>query len=183
MDGRITGYTKGLVTAGKFVLTERIITVITRVFTDVLMIRFIITDPEWGWVWSLVVVTPIYILVCMIIVAVSDYYQLRGIDITGIEEMRKILDSDLQKKQIFKRFVRWFMRRRITIFLVGSCVYLDPDYVTLMLRRAEDSFLKTIFRITIPSVAVSMVFWTTIYWLAYQPMKDTEWARWVVENL
>ena len=165
-------------------MTERIITIATRVFTDVPMLAFIMTDPVFGWVKCMLYITPLYVFFCAVVIFVSDYFHANGIDITGIEEMRTIRSSqELKKRQFIKRFIKWFMHREVLIFWIGSWFYLDPDYVTLMIRKKGDSFLKTILTITVPSVLVSMFFWTTLYWLVYQPFKHTVWAQWIVERL
>ena len=158
--------------AAKFIITERVITIGTRVFTDVPMFYFIVSDPKYGWIKSMIWITPVYIFFCALVVYVSDKFNDKGIDITGIEEMRSIaLSSEISKKNIIKRFIRWFMSRKSLIFIFGSIFYLDPDYVTLMIRDRNDSFLKVMLKITIPSVLISMLWWNTIYWLAYQPVK------------
>lgn len=177
----IVSFVRGLVITGKFFLTERIITVATRIFTDVPMLYFILRDDHYGWLHSLVFVTPVYILVCMAIVSINDLFYSRNIDITGIEEMRLIAHSTPTKYQFFKRFIKWFMQRRATIFWIGSFYYLDPDYVTLLLRKEGDSFMKTTLRITIPSVFISMIFWTSVYWALYQVFKEKTWAIKLVE--
>lgn len=165
-------------------MTERIITIATRVFTDVPMLALIIADPKLGWLKCMLYVTPLYVLVCAGIVYISDRFHENGVDITGIEEMRMIRGSgELKKRQFIKRFIRWFMHREVLIFWIGSWFYLDPDYVTLMIRKKGDSFLKTTLTLTVPSVLVSMFFWSTLYWLVYQPFKHTAWAQWVVEHL
>lgn len=148
------------------------------------MIAFILADSRYGWLKSMVFVTPLYIVVCAAIVFISDSFHARGIDITGIEEMRATAQrADLERRQFVKRFVRWFMARESLIFWIGSWFYLDPDYVTLMLRKKGDSFMKVMVKITIPSVIVSMLVWSTVYWAAYQPFKHAAWARWIADNL
>lgn len=170
--------------ATKFVVTERIITVATRFFTDVPMLGFILADPTWGWVKSMIFVTPLYVLVCAMIVFIHDRFHEKGIDLTGIEEMRDTCsDETLKKNQLVKRFIRWFMQRESLIFWIGSFFYLDPDYVTLMLRKKGDSFVKTVLTLTVPSVIISMLVWTTVYWAIYQPFKDMAWAKWISGNL
>lgn len=81
------------------------------------------------------------------------------------------------RTQIIQRFISWFMRSRKTIFWIGSWFYLDPDYVTLLLRDRRKSFLSDLFRITLPSVCISMFVWTPIWWGAY---RGYEWAKWLM---
>jgi hypothetical protein len=183
LTAKILEFAKGSGKAGKFLITERIITVATRVFTDVPMLGFILGDPEYGWLKSMLLVTPGYILVVVGIIVISDLFHSNGIDITGIEEMRQVANQNLERKQWAKRIIAWIMRKESLIFWVGSWFYLDPDYVTLMLRKKEDSLLKTTIKLVIPSVLISMVFWSTVYWLVYQPFKHMEWAKWLADKI
>lgn len=180
---RFLTFAKGTGKVGKFILSDRVIGWATNALTDIPMLYFILSDPVFGWLKCMVFVTPLYVLICAVIVAFCDYFSRKGIDVTGIEEMRAIKHEALEKRQIFKRFIRWFMHRESLIFWIGSCIHLDPDYVTLMLRKKEDSFLKTTIMLTLPSVVVSMLYWTTIYWLVYQLFKNTEWAKWLAERI
>lgn len=180
---KILDLAKGTGKVGKFFVTERIITVATRIFTDVPMLAFVLGDPQYGWLKAMLYVTPLYILVVIAIVAVCDLFHKKGIDITGIEEMRSISNEELGKRQYVKRFIAWFMKRESSIFWIGSWFYLDPDYVTLMLRRKGDSFLKTLVKLVIPSVLISMLVWTTLYWAVYQPFKHMAWAQWLAERI
>ncbi|MBI5133821.1 MAG: hypothetical protein HZA81_00305 [Candidatus Taylorbacteria bacterium] len=183
LKDKLLVFAKGTGKAGKFFVTERIITVATRIFTDVPMLAFIVGDPEFGWLKAIVFVTPLYVMVCIAIVLISDFFLKNGVDITGIEEARALSDENLTHNQFTARFVRWFTKRRLLIFWVGSIYYLDPDYVTLLLRRKEDGLMKTTIKITVPSVLLSMLFWSTLYWLIYQPFKHTEWAQWLAERI
>ncbi len=163
---------------GKFVITERIITALTRT-VDVLMIYFIWTDPGiWGLVKCFLFVTPVYLAFCGLVVYISDQIHSKGFDVTGIEELRKIADKKYEKKQYIKRFASWTLRRRLTIFWVGSWFYLDPDYVTLLLRDKTKGFWYMLFTITLPSVLCSMIVWTSAYWLA---CRGVEGAQWLIE--
>jgi hypothetical protein len=141
------------------------------------MFYFIIKYPSGGWFYSLIVVTPIYIGMCCMIVYISDQFAKRKIDITGIEEMRTIADAQLEKKQVFKRIVKWIMQREFAIFWIGSVYYLDPDYVALLMRKKGESLVSLTKRIIIPSVMISMIFWTSVYWFVYQLCKDYQWAK------
>ncbi len=161
---------------GKMLITERVITVLTRGI-DVMMVYFIVTDRTHGVMKTLVFVTPVYVVVCTIIVCLNEVLVNMGYDVTGIEELKKIAGQHHRPSQWFKRFVSWILRRRTTIFLIGSWFYLDPDYVTLLLRDKTRTVWSDILLITTPSVILSMVVWTPIYWCACGGVR---WAAWIM---
>ena len=73
---------------------------------------------------------------------------------------------------------RKIIRSRKLIFWIGSWFYLDPDYVTLLLRKKEDGYLLTFLQITLPSVVINMVVWLGAWWFAGQGFP---WAQRVLE--
>lgn len=160
-------------------LAERVITVATRVFTDVPMLAILAWDSGiTGLATTFAVVTPIYLLLCIGIVLGSDVALKKGLDITGLETLRELEHEVLEKKQWFKRIVRRILRSRKLIFWVGSWFYLDPDYVTLLLRKKEEDYVSTFLRITLPSVVISMVIWLGVWWSAVQGFR---WAVWLLK--
>lgn len=167
---------------GKAVIAERVITFLTRVL-DVAMVWIIINDPTlWGAMKAFIYITPLNIVFCGAVVWTVNVFAKRGIDITGIDEFREMTNNHYSKRQYVKRFAQWVLRRRKTIFWIGSWFYLDPDYVTLLLRRKGEGFWTTIWRITVPSTVLAMVVWTPIYWLSWQGvLRGYEWARWFLE--
>ncbi len=151
------------------IVAERIITVVTRVVTDVPMLAILAWNSGFkGLVVAFAVVTPIYLLLCIDIVIVSDAALKRGWDATGLETLRGLEHEVLEKKQWVKKFVQRILRSRRLIFWVGSWFYLDPDYVTLLLRKKEDGYASTFLKITLPSVLLSMVVWLGVWWAAVQ---------------
>lgn len=162
---------QNLLAMSRFALAERVITFLTRGL-DVMMISFIVTDPQWGWMKSMLIVSPLYAVFCSTILVGNEYYSTtRNMDITGLETLSQT------------RLGKWMLQRQWTIFWFGSLVLLDPDYVSLLLHKRGQSVWRTVFTTTIPSVVYSMIFWTTVYWLIYQPFKETSWAKWIVANL
>lgn len=160
-------------------LAERAITFATRVFTDVPMLAILAWDSGVkGLVTTFVVVTPIYLVFCVGVVLISDAGLKRGLDLTGLETLRELEHSVLEKKQWFKRIIRRILRSRRLIFWVGSWFYLDPDYVTLLIRKKEEGYISTFFKITLPSVIISMVVWLGVWWAAVQGFL---WAVWMLE--
>lgn len=163
------------------VAVERILTVLTR-FIDGLMIWFLAMDPNHGVngvVQAFVVVTPVYFAVCLGIVYVSDVFHKKGVDMTGLEELRELEHAELKKGQWIKRLLRKVLMSKRLIFWVGSWFYLDPDYVTLLLREREAGYAATFLAITLPSVVLSMTVWLGVYWAAFQGYK---WAVWLISD-
>ena len=161
------------------VLAERVITVVTRVVTDVPMVAILALDPSiQGLVTAFVIVTPIYFLLCVGVVIGSDAALRLGLDMTGLETLRELEHEVLEEKKWLQKLIRKIIRSRKLIFWIGSWFYLDPDYVTLLLRKKEDGYLLTFLQITLPSVVINMVVWLGVWWFAVQGFR---WAKWVLE--
>lgn len=160
-------------------LAERVITVATRVFTDVPMLAILAWDSGiQGLATAFFVVTPISLLLCIAVVLINDAGLKKGLDLTGLEKLRELEHAVLTKKQWVKRIVRRILKSRKLIFWVGSWFYLDPDYVTLLIRKKEEGYLSTFIRITLPSVVLGMVVWLGVWWAAVQGFR---WAVWLME--
>lgn len=161
---------------GKYIVTERVITFLTRI-VDALMIYFIWTIPDYGVVYAFVVGGIVYFVLCASVIYINDVFLRNGYDITGIEELRQMAHRSYPQKNWVKRLVSWMLKRKTTIFLVGSWFYLDPDYVTLLLRDKDKGLVASLTKITLPSVIISMAVWTPIYWCA---CKGYTWAVWLI---
>ena len=165
------------------IVAERVITVLTRVLTDVPMVAILAWDSGLvGTLLALVVVTPIYFLLCVAIVVSSDLAQeKKGIDITGLETLRELEGEILEEKRWVSRVVQKVLKSRKLIFWVGSWFYLDPDYVTLLLRKKEEGYAHTFLRITLPAVLISMVVWLGVWWAAVKGYHLAQWfLDWVL---
>ena len=166
----------------KFFITERIITVLTRV-VDALIIYLIVLDPTiHGGIKAFIYTTPLNILLCVFVVYVLDVFARNGYDLSGLEEYREMIHVQYRKEQYIKRFAQWVLKRRGTIFWVGSWFYLDPDYVTLLLRDKAKGFWTNILKITVPSTILAMVIWVPFWWCVVNAfLKGSEWAKWFME--
>lgn len=90
-----------------------------------------------------------------------------GHDVTGI---------DAFKEWIWKpgpwSLKRWVMQKTAgsywPMILVGSVFHIEPDYVTLMLRKPNESVPSVLLRVTAPAVLWSIGFWTMVYWGAWE---------------
>jgi len=159
--------------ATKFFITERLLGLITRLI-DVGMIYIIATTSEYAALKCFLIMTPLNIAMSILVIYTIDKLNEFGFDVTGIEEMRKIESVVYESNNYFKRFIQWMLRRKSTIFLIGSWFYLDPDYVTLFVRNRNKSFWWNISRITVPSVVYAMIIWTFFYWALFQ---GYHWVR------
>jgi hypothetical protein len=134
-----------------------------------------------GLAVAFAVVTPIYLLLCIAIVIASDEAFKKGMDLTGLETLRELERKSLGGAQWFQRIIQKILRSRKLIFWVGSWFHLDPDYVTLLLRRKEEGYAVIFLRITLPSVVVSMVVWLAVWWFAVNGFRWAVWAwEWVL---
>src|SRR5690349_8567153 len=57
-----------------------------------------------------------------------------GWDVLGLSEFNALKGADIQRRNIWKRFERWVMRRTWTIYWIGSIIF-GPHVVALLLRR------------------------------------------------
>lgn len=145
---------------GRGLLAERLLTVLTRLLIDAPMVYLFIEG------YSIYEVVGIFIPWCFIfyivIIYIYDYFVAKGYDLLGLDYLVKLQDQEISKEQIFKRLARWIVKRKVTIFLIGSLFELDPDVVAILLRKEGERGV----RILALSVVYSIVFWSIIYWLA-----------------
>lgn len=158
----------------RFIVAERVVTVLTRGF-DVLDVTLIVRN---GPITAFLVVTPLYFIFCGIVVWLSNRSTARGMDMFGIDTLRVLVTANPTELTRWKRFARWMLQRRTLIFWIGSIFYLDPDYVSLLLRKPGDGLWRSLMTITLPSVVLSQAVWVGIYWLGYQGFS---WASWLWE--
>ena len=168
--------------AVQFVLVERLLGLLARSI-DIALVVAAISDPSLhGAVNGFIIFTPIYFILCALIVVAVDALARWGVDITGIENLRSLRDSTVDPQNRLTSALRWLLLRRSTIFWIGSWFYLDPDYVTLLLRDRHRSIFSAIATITIPSVLISMIVWVPMIWLAVNAVKaGYTWAKWFLQ--
>jgi len=161
-----TFYGSFLKRIAKVVITHQIIGLGEKGI-DAVMIFLILSC---GAVIEYLIIVPIYFLYCIFIVWAYDYFLEKGHDLLELENLRVNGGAN--------RVLKWILRRRVAIFLIGSFYQLDPDGVTILLRKNRGMFWRNSFSITLPSVLVSITIWTTVYALA---IKGYEWFKWAVE--
>lgn len=148
----VTFFQKYIKKASKIVVTHQIIGLGEKVL-DILMIYLLIKYPVYV---AFVVVTLLYYAYTLFVVMAYDYFLAKGYDLLELENLKKH-GADPESSKL----LQWILKRRTTIFMVGSCCQLDPDGVTILLRK-DRNFWKNAFMITLPSVIVCMVWWTTV---------------------
>lgn len=162
---------------------ERAITVATRVLTDAPMLAILAWDSSvTGIATAFIAITPISFLLCVSVVMASDAaHKKTGVDWTGLETLRELEHEVLEEKRWIYRILQWILRSPRLIFWVGSWFYLDPDYVTLLLRKKGEGYIHVFLRITLPSAVLGMVVWTATYWAAVKGFWLAAWAlEWVL---
>lgn len=163
---------KGWWAITKFIVVDRILGIFTRT-VDALMIFFIINDPIYGVLKAFFIAGAYNFLLCAVTVGLNNYLAKKNYDLTGLGwfvelDYEKPVGKSIFVLEVAKRWFltakNWMLRRRATIFWIGSWFQLDPDYVTLLLQDRQRGYWRIIFSITLPSVAVAMIVWTFIYW-------------------
>jgi hypothetical protein len=156
--------------ATELILLERITTFLARLI-DSLMIYLIWEGHPFA---ELAICIPIYFALCVGFVLIYDWRTSRGVKMLALEELNNFKESKLVRedyeshifKWIWDNFVQWLLKREIALFLVGSVFVLDPNFVTLFLRKGTRSDIWDFFQITLPSAAHCVISWTIIYFLA-----------------
>jgi hypothetical protein len=157
--GSIRKLVKVVAKLSRFLLIGRVMGIGEKLL-DVLVISLII---KLGILAEYLIVVPLYSCYCMGIVMAYDYFLEKGYDFVGLEYLRNMQTGKLEKKKFFKRFLRAVMRRRYSIFWIGSVAQINPDGVTLLLRKDRTGTLKNFLAITLPSTALSIAFWTLVF--------------------
>ena len=87
----------------------------------------------------------------------------------GLEDLNALKDADIPRRKIWKRFLRWIMLRRWTIFWIGSAI-VGPPVVALLLRKNK-SWSSMIKLYIIPGTFISVLIWIPV-------MKGIGWFTW-----
>lgn len=161
----------------ELVLLERATTFFARLI-DSLMIYLLWTD---HFVAELAICVPLYFVLCVCFVSIYDWRASRGIKLLSLEKLQEFKNIRLDRKNfsaysswLRDRILQWILRKNITLFLVGSVFFFDPNFVTLLLRKSSRSWLGDFIKITLPSVIYSTIAWTIIYILAIRGMWSYE---------
>ncbi|MFZ5982077.1 MAG: hypothetical protein ACOYS2_00675 [Patescibacteria group bacterium] len=157
---------KYLIFAVGIVLYERITTALSRL-VDVLSWLLLSS----GWPFLLV------LLVAFVINVPMYYLFMRGYEVLPeFENALGDLENFMKKKIEWKDYgwrgsLKWVwnistqrvLKEKWLIFTLGSPLFLDPDWVTIILRKDKKrSDQRDFSGILIPSVAISTIFWTGV---------------------
>lgn len=145
---------------GKVIITHQVIGLGEKAI-DAAIIYLIIFH---GVAAAVLIATPLYFMFVIFVIRAYDFFLDRGYDLLELENLRANGSSKL--------FLRWILKRRVTIFLVGSFYQLDPDGVTILLRRNREAFWHNALAIALPATLLSMSIWITVFTLA---IKGYEW--------
>lgn len=150
---------------GTGVLTERILTVLTRALVDGPMIYLFVKG------FNIFEVASIFIVWCfflyLLVIYAYDYCVATGYDLLGLNYLAELKEQKIPNNQRMKRIAQWIVRREFTIFIVGSLFYLDPDVVTILLRKKGERGYKVLFYSVVYSISV----YSVIYWLGVKGVK------------
>lgn len=135
---------------GRFILAHQIIGLGDKTIDGLLLLLII----KLGLVAAIIIIVAIYFVFYSIVIKVYDYFLDNGQDILELENLKESCNDPDSNK-----ILRWILKRRTTIFLVGSCVQLDPDGVTILLRKDRKDFWGNAVKIMLPSIVVAVVCW------------------------
>lgn len=127
----------------------------------------------YGFFPSVAICTLIFFFICVHWLKIYQRFQDEGIDLQKINYLRN-LHLKL-KKSCREKFTVWILKRRMTIFFIGSPFILDPDLVTLLLRKEEYFTWRECFKITLPSAGQCILTWAGIYQLGVLGYKYFRW--------
>lgn len=126
-----------------------------------------------GFSLSVAICTLIFFFICVHWLKIYQRFQDEGIDLQKIEYFR---DLHLKQDKSFgEKITAWILKRKATIFLVGSPFVLDPDLVTLLLRKRGHFTWRECFKITLSSAAQCILVWAIIFQLGVWGFKYFRW--------
>lgn len=160
------------------VVIERLLSFADK-FVDIAMIVALII---WGPMACFLVGFVAALIFCIIVLEIELRYRATGVehlrDWAYAAEERIYRPSSIflrmaqwvarQFRRLFKALLRVMFRSYWLTLLIGSVFYLESDYVTLLLRRPNESRLSTYVRVMLPSVTWSIGVWTAIYWFSLE---------------
>ena len=130
---------------------------------------YALTSKEFGYFTAMGIMFMVLAGVSVLLVLFhARIIQKTGWDVLGLERLNKLRDEKhIPQHRIGKRLTRWFMRRRLTLFLIGSC-FIGPPVVTILLRK-NDSVTDNLFYI-LSGTLISVVTWVTVwkgFWIVW----------------
>jgi len=126
-----------------------------------------------GFTLSIAICTPIFFFICVHWLKIYQRFQNEGIDLQKISYLHSLHKKP--KKSCGEKTTVWILKRKATIFLFGSAFFLDPDLVTLLLRKKSHFTWRECFKITLPSAGQCILVWAAIYQLGVWGFKYFRW--------
>jgi len=140
---------------------------------DILMIYLI---KEYGfWFEMTVMLFPFY-AICVLTIILYDYFLDRGHDLLFLDYFCNLRDQKIERRRIFTRLTQWILKRRTSIFLLGS-FWLEPDITTILLRKDKKGLIRNAVYITLPSTIICVTSWSIIF---YYGVKGYEYFKWLL---
>jgi len=129
-----------------------------------------------GFVLSVAVCTLLFFFIVVHWLKIYQRFQDEGIDLQKIVYLRNLHLKP--KKSCGEKVTVWILKRKATIFIFGSAFVLDPDLVTLLLRKKNYFTWRECFKTTLPSAAQCILVWAIIYQLGFW---GYHYFRWFVD--
>lgn len=160
-----------------FYIFYNLLNIISRL-TDILMIVLII---NFGLIAEILIVIPLYFAISIWNMMLYDRFRLTGHDLLQIDYFRKLSSTDIGflstniniislksiKRIIIKipvYFLSIILKSRVAIFILGSIFILEPDIVTLLLRKKQEVTVRNALLITLPSNILCISLWSVIFY-------------------
>lgn len=102
---------------------------------------------------------------------IKEKYDWDALELDHLNALRS--EKDIPRKMLWKRFQKWMMQRRITIFIFGS-IAIGPPVITILLRKCPDDKVDNAFYI-FSGTLLSVVFWVsswTGFWFVWASIKQ-----------
>jgi len=131
---------------------------------DFLMIGLI---KRYGFWKEASIIIPLFFAICVWTLVLYDKFLSKGYDLLQI---RYVMRSE-------RRIIKWTLRGKGRVFWLGS-ILLDPDIVTLLLRKEEKTTLRSVVMITGPSTLINILVWSVVY---YWGLQGYSYFKWFVE--
>ncbi len=156
-----------------FIIAHRALNLVSYA-VDIFHIYLII---KYGFWPALFAISLLFFAICLATVFIHDIAVSFGYDILYMERIRRIGADDTDNRGILKRFAGWVLKRRSTIFWLGS-LWLEPDLVTLLLRKDNRVTMSNTLKITLPSNILCVTVWTIIFYLG---VRGYVYFKWFIE--
>lgn len=150
---------------------ERLLSFLDK-FIDIAMILALIL---WGPIVCFGVGVVLSLIFCICVLEMELRFRA-----TGVEHLKEWAYTNAETGRGFRAaMARWLsnrlksvlrimMRSYWLMLLVGSVVYLESDYVTLLLKKQGEGRGSIFLRVMLPSVVWGIGIWTLIFWGSLQ---------------